>query len=64
MEPLFSATPRIPRDPAPGESHHPSSFTGRLRRFLLKDGEALFTAQERQADYLQAEADAPVPSRD
>jgi hypothetical protein len=51
MEPLFSATPRIPRDPVPGESHHPSSFTGRIRRFLLNDGEALFTAQERQAEF-------------
>lgn len=48
--PLFSAAPPVFED-VPGESDHPSSFTGRLRRFLLNDGEALFTAQARQADY-------------
>jgi len=47
---LFSAAPPVFED-LPGESHHPSSFTGRLRRFLLNDGEALFRAQERQHEF-------------
>lgn len=48
--PLFSAAPPVFED-VPGESHHPSSFTGCLRRFLLNDGVALFRAQECQREF-------------
>ena len=48
--PLFSAAPQVFK-PAPGESDHPQSFTGRLRRFLTTDGEALFRAEQLQAEY-------------
>lgn len=50
-QPLFSASPPQPHEDVPDESQHPHSFTSRLRRFLLTDGEALFRAEQRQADY-------------
>lgn len=46
---LCSAAPPVFED-VPGDSGHPTSFTERLRRFLLNDGEGLFRAQERQAE--------------
>jgi hypothetical protein len=55
-QPLFTAQP-LPRadvkDEIPAESDHPQSLTGRIRRFLLNDGEALFRAEQRQAEYHQ-----------
>lgn len=64
---LFSARPSLPRaevkEPVPEESDHPMSFTGRLRKFLLNDGEALFTARQRQIEYDQRLEEADVQPR-
>jgi len=60
--PLFSADAPV-FEPVPDESQHPSNFTARLRRLLLSDEQALFRAEKRQAEYVQAEADAPAQPR-
>jgi len=51
--PLFSANAPVVHEDPPAESGYPASLTERIRRFLLTDGEALFAAQKRQADYHQ-----------
>jgi hypothetical protein len=66
MEPLFTAKP-LPRadvkNAIPEESRHPGSLTARIRRALLTGPEHLFYAEQRQAEYLQAEAEASVEPR-
>jgi hypothetical protein len=66
LKPLFSAE-RLPRadvrEPMPEESTHPGSFTARLRRLPLTDGEALFRAESRQREYARAVGAADVPPR-
>ena len=49
--PLFSASAPEVHEDVPGDSGHPGSFTERVRLLLLTDGEALFTAERRQAEY-------------
>jgi hypothetical protein len=49
--PLFSASAPEVHEDVPGDSRHPASFTERMRRLLLTNGEALFTAERRQAEY-------------
>lgn len=64
--PLFSATPPAeghPETDVPGDSGHPASFTERMRRLLLTDGEALFTAERRQAEYHAKLGENPAQPR-
>jgi hypothetical protein len=59
--PLFSASAPEVHEDVPGDSGHPASFTERMRRLLLTDGDALFTAERRQAEYT-AKTDATTPT--